>query len=189
MIYGYARVSSKNQALYGTSLDVQEKMLIEKGASKVFKEAYTGTKYHRPELDKMLSVIGEGDTVIIAKLDRVARSTAEGIKIIDEILAKGAKLVIENMGTFDNTPVGKVLRTMLLAFAEFERDMIFERTQAGKKVRRESDPSYKEGRKEKACPDFKEWFRKWKSGECDIAKACSSMGISRSKWYSLVKEM
>lgn len=189
MIYGYARVSSKNQAIYGTSLDNQEEMLIKAGADKVFKEAYTGTKYHRPELDKMFEELKEGDTVVVAKLDRIARNAQEGIKIIDEIVDRGCKLVIENMGTFDNTPIGRMTRTMMLAFAEFERDMIFERTQEGKRVKRATDPNYKEGRHKIFCPQFLQCYQMWKDGGKTIEELCKTLGISRSKWYSLVKEM
>ena len=189
MIYGYARVSSKNQANYGTSLETQEEMLKKSGAQVVFKEAYTGTKYHRPELDKLLQVVKEGDTVIVAKLDRIARNTQEGIRIIDEIVSRGCKLVIENMGTFDNTPVGKVMRTMLLAFAEFERDMIFERTQEGKRVKRANNPDYKEGRHYIFCPQFLQCYELWKQGGKTVEELCKTLGISKSKWYSLVREV
>lgn len=107
---------------------------------------YTGTKLHRPELDKLMAEIQPGDTLIVAKLDRIARSVGGGIEIIDSLLAKDVSVNILNMGVMNNTPTGKLVRTVMLAFAEFERDMIVERTREGKKIASQR-PDYKEGRK------------------------------------------
>lgn len=188
MIYGYARVSSKGQESYGTSLESQELELMKEGAAKVYKEAYTGTKFHRPELDKLLETIESGDTVIVMKLDRIARSTEEGIKIIDKIVDKGCRLIIKNMGTFENNAMGRMMRTIMLGFAEFERDMIVERTTQGKARKKASDPNYKEGRKYLKVPGFNEYKFMVQNGIMSVSEACKKLGISRSKWYSLVKE-
>ena len=71
MIYGYARVSTKGQAKDGNSLEGQETVLKEAGAEIIFSDVFTGTKAHRPELDKLLSQIKDGDKLIVTKLDRV----------------------------------------------------------------------------------------------------------------------
>lgn len=65
MIYGYARVSTKNQAKDGNSLEAQEKALRAAGASKIYTDAFTGTKTHRPEFEKLLHVLKEGDTLVV----------------------------------------------------------------------------------------------------------------------------
>lgn len=78
MIYGYARVSTKGQAKDGNSLENQVKTLTEHGAIQIFKDSFTGTKKHRPELDKLLAVVKAGDTIIVTKLDRIARSAIQG---------------------------------------------------------------------------------------------------------------
>ena len=148
MIRGYARVSTKGQAKDGNSLEAQEKVLREHGAVEVYKDAFTGTKAHRPELDRLLQEIQPGDTLIITKLDRVARSVTQGIELINQLIDKGVKVHILNMGLMDNTPSGKLIRTVMLAFAEFERDMIVERTTEGKAIAREK-ADFKEGRLEK----------------------------------------
>ena len=74
MIYGYARVSTKGQDRYGNGLEVQEKQLRDNGAETIYYESFTGTKKNRPELDKLMSVLKDGDTVVVTKLDRIART-------------------------------------------------------------------------------------------------------------------
>ena len=145
MIYGYARVSTKGQAKDGNSLEAQEQLLRENGATEIYKDAFTGTKAHRPELDKLLSKIKSGDKLIVTKLDRIARSASQGIELVNTLLDKGVTVHILNMGMMDNTPTGKLIRTIMLAFAEFERDMIVERTQEGKAIAKQRD-DFKEGR-------------------------------------------
>lgn len=148
MIYGYARVSTKKQAKDGNSLEAQEKLLKENGAEAIFKDSFTGTKSHRPELDKLLNILQSGDTLIITKLDRIARSTTQGIDLIQKLLDKGVVVHVLNMGLMDNTPTGKLIRSIFFAFAEFERDMIVERTSEGKEIAR-LNPDFKEGRPKK----------------------------------------
>lgn len=148
MIYAYCRVSTKGQAKDGNSLEVQEKVVKEAGATEIYADTFTGTKAHRPELDKLLNVIVAGDTLIVTKLDRIARSATQGIELIQNLLDKGVTVNILNMGKLDNTPTGKLIRNILLSFAEFERDMIVERTQEGKTIARQN-PDFSEGRPKK----------------------------------------
>jgi DNA invertase Pin-like site-specific DNA recombinase len=147
MIYGYARVSSTGQAVYGVGLDVQEEELRTAGATEIYSDVYTGTQQHRPELDKLLAKLRAGDTLVVTKLDRIARNARHGLTIIESLIDKDVSIRIMNMGMFDNTPSGKLMLTMMFAFAEFERDMIVQRTQEGKSFKRQNDPEYKEGRK------------------------------------------
>ena len=186
MKYGYARVSTKGQAKDGNSLDAQDKTLRENGAEIVFFESFTGTKKHRPELDKLMKVLQKGDTLIVTKLDRIARSTRDGLDIIDELLSKGVIIHILNMGVFDSSPVGKLTRTIFLAFAEFERDMIVERTTEGKALCRENNPDWREGRKSIETDDFDKFLEKNKKGEMTVAECCKALNISRGTWYNRV---
>lgn len=178
MTYGYARVSSKGQERYGTSLTEQTATLKSRGADKVFSEAFTGTKKDRPELTRLMNTVSSGDTVMVCKLDRIARSAKDGIEIIDELLAKGVSIEILNMGKFDNTPIGRMMRTTLFAFAEFERDMIVERTRAGKEASKKN-PEWKDGRRRKEV-DINV------SGS--VKDICKELGISRSTYYNRKKE-
>lgn len=148
MIYGYCRVSTKGQAKDGNSLEAQASAVKAAGADMIYSDAFTGTKKDRPELNKLLSVINKGDKLIVTKLDRIARSATQGAELIQSLLDKGITIHILNMGVLDNTPTGKLIRTILLAFAEFERDMIVERTQEGKAIAKEK-PNFKEGRPQK----------------------------------------
>ena len=145
MVYGYSRVSTQMQAKDGNSLEAQERLLRENGAEEIYSDAFTGTKAHRPELDKLLAVLKPGDKLVITKLDRIARSASQEIELIQSLLDKGIVVHVLNMGLLDNTPTGKLIRTIVLAFAEFERDMIVERTQEGKAIAKKN-PDYKEGR-------------------------------------------
>ena len=85
MTYGYARVSSVGQASDGKSLEAQERELRDAGAEVIFKDAFTGTKMHRPELNKLLEILKSGDTLIATKLDRIARSMISGYDLIDAL--------------------------------------------------------------------------------------------------------
>jgi DNA invertase Pin-like site-specific DNA recombinase len=148
MIYGYARVSTKGQAKDGNSLEAQEISLRSAGATEVYTDAFTGTKAHRPELDKLIQVMVKGDTMVVTKLDRIARSATQGIELIQSLLDRGITVHVINMGVMDNTPTGKLIRNIMLAFAEFERDMIVERTQEGKAIAK-LNPEFREGRPKK----------------------------------------
>ena len=188
MIYGYARVSSSGQARDGNSLESQEIALKEHGAVRVFHDTYTGMKRHRPQFDELLSIIQDGDTLMVTKLDRLARSAAQGCEIVRELTEKGVTVNVLNMGVMDNTPTGKIIRTMLFAFAEFERDMIVERTSEGKRFKRETDPDYREGRKKQDVPGFPALYQAVKDDNITVSEAISQLGITKSKWYRLVKE-
>lgn len=148
MLYGYARVSTRGQAKDGNSLEAQENALRSAGATKIYADAFTGTKTQRPELDKLMPVMQSGDTMVVTKLDRIARSATQGIELIQQLLDRGIVVHVLNMGLMDNTPTGKLIRNIMLAFAEFERDMIVERTQEGKQIAKQN-PDFKEGRPKK----------------------------------------
>lgn len=168
MVYGYARVSTAGQ-----DLEIQREALINAGVNFIFSEKFTGTTKERPELKRMLGMIKRGDKVVVCKLDRIARSAKEGLEIIDELIEKGVSVEVLNMGKFDATPSGKLMRTIMLAFAEFERDMIVERCTEGKEVAR-MRPGFSEGR-----PALSDSIVEGiKSG-----KTHDELGISKSCWY------
>jgi len=188
MIYGYARVSSKGQASDGNGLDAQEKALIEHGAVEIYKDSFTGMKKHRPNLDKLLVKIQEGDTIVVTKLDRIARSTMQGCELVDELLNRGIIINVLNMGVMDNTTTGKLIRTIFFAFAEFERDMIVERTREGKEIAKSINPEYKEGRKTIELPEFEKFLQKQKDGKLTVNECCSALNISKTTWYDRVRQ-
>ena len=185
MIYGYARVSTVGQKNDGNGLEVQERELKKAGAVKVYSDSFTGTKMKRPELQKLLDVLVDGDTLIVTKLDRVARSAMQGVELVETLIEKGVRIHILNMGILDNTPASKLMRTVFFAFAEFERDMIVERTQEGKAIKKAKGELI-EGRKKLDVPEFPFFFEKVKSGDMTVITACKELGISRASWYNLV---
>jgi len=188
MIYGYARVSTKGQSSDGFGLEVQKNLLTQAGAEYIFEESFTGTKKHRPKLDELMSTIKSGDTLVVAKLDRIARSTIHGCDLINELLNRGVTVNVLNMGVMDNSTTGKLMRSIFFAFAEFERDMIVERTSEGKEIARQKE-GYREGRKPKPIPDFEKFLQKQKDGLLTVSECCKALGISRSTWYSRVREL
>ena len=113
MIYGYARVSTTGQKEHGNSLDDQIKKLTAAGAEKVYSDAFTGKTMNRPEFNKLMEALQAGDTLICTKLDRFARTAAEGVQMVQELMNKGIVVDILNMGKADNTPMGKLMVTML----------------------------------------------------------------------------
>lgn len=145
MIYGYARVSTKGQAKDGNSLEAQENILKENGANVIYSDSFTGNKIERPEFDKLLNELKSGDTLIVTKLDRIARSMTQGSELVTSLINKGIKVNIINIGIMDNTPSSKLIRNIFFSFAEFERDMIVERTQEGKAIAKQN-PDFREGR-------------------------------------------
>lgn len=151
MIYGYARVSTRGQAADGNSLEVQEEILRENGAQEIYKDSFTGTKTDRPEFNKLLEVLQNGDTLIVTKLDRFARSMTQGSELVTRLIDKGIKVNILNIGMMDNTPSSKLIRNIFFSFAEFERDMIVERTQEGKAIAKTKE-GFREGRPKSYTP-------------------------------------
>lgn len=148
MKYGYCRVSTKGQEKYGNSLEFQENLLREHGAEQIFCDSFTGTKIDRPEFSKLLSILQSGDTLIVCKLDRFARSVGQATQLITDLIDKGVIVDICNLGILDNSSMSTFMRNILLSFAQFERDMIVERTQEGKAIAR-MNPDFREGRPKK----------------------------------------
>lgn len=143
MIYGYGRVSTKGQAKDGNSLEAQEKLLKEHGAEVIYMDSFTGTKINRPEFNELLELLQEGDTLVVAKLDRFARSVSQASDLITDLIDKGIRVDVYNFGILDNSSMSTLMRNILLSFAQFERDMIVERTQEGKAIARQN-PDFKE---------------------------------------------
>jgi DNA invertase Pin-like site-specific DNA recombinase len=131
MIYGYARVSTVEQ-----NLDRQIDMLKQKGVNELFTEKMSGTKKNRPELDKLLEALKTGDTIIVESLSRLGRSTKNLIELVELFQEKGVHLVSLKEAIDTSTPSGKLLFTLMSAIAQFERDIIAERTSEGLKAAR-----------------------------------------------------
>ena len=141
---GYCRVSTKGQ-LDGNSIEEQSKRILERyPAANIVEESFSAAK-ERPIFNNIINSLNRGDTLIVTKLDRFCRSTKEGLEYIDRLMNKGVKIHILNMGLIEDTPMPSLIVPNLLAFAEFERAMILERTQSGKAIAK-AKPGFTEGR-------------------------------------------
>jgi DNA invertase Pin-like site-specific DNA recombinase len=127
---GYARVSTLDQ-----HLDLQLQALKRAGCTKIFREQVSSRDRHRPELQRLLDQLRAGDTIVVWKLDRIARSTRELLEIMDAIREAGARFQSLSEPWADTTThAGKMIMTVFAGIAEFERDLIRERTTAGREA-------------------------------------------------------
>ena len=148
MIYGYARVSTAMQSRDGNSLEEQSAALVSYGCQEIITESFTGKTMDRPKFQELLNRLQANDTLVVCKLDRFARTAIEGVQTVKELFERGIKVHILNMGLIENTLTGNLILTVMLAFAEYERGMIVERTQMGKAAARQN-PNFKDGRPKK----------------------------------------
>lgn len=128
MIYGYARVSTQDQ-----DLALQIDALEQYGCDQIFTDTISGSVNARPQLDNLRAALSNGDHVVCWKLDRLFRSTIDALSQIEAWNSEGVNFtcITQQISTADDSATGKLMRTILMAFAEFERDLIRERTRAG----------------------------------------------------------
>jgi DNA invertase Pin-like site-specific DNA recombinase len=180
MNFGYMRVSTVEQ-----NLDRQEQQLKDAGCEKIFYEKVTGTKRNRPELNKMLEFLREGDTVIVTDLTRLSRSTKDLIEIAELINAKGANLKSLKESWLDTTTAhGKLMFTIFSGLAQFERDLTSERTREGLAIAR------KKGRvpgRPQTDKDKIEYAKFLLSQGNTMQEAAEKAGISRMTLYRKLK--
>ncbi|MEK7014622.1 recombinase family protein [Bacillus sp. FSL R9-9410] len=175
-VYGYARVST-----IGQDLETQEIALQKAGCEYIYSEKFTGTTKDRPQLNELMQQLNEGDTMVVTKLDRFARSTKDAIELVTDLYEKGVKVNVLNIGLIDrSTASGKLMFNVFAAFAEFERDMIVERTQEGKAIAKQR-PDYKEGRpKQHGDSKLKEAMEMRDKMKWSMKKTAEMTGISLS---------
>ena len=179
--YGYARVSTRSQEL-NRQLDILEKY----NCNKIFTEKITGTKANRPELNKLKESIRKGDTIIIESWSRLGRSTKDLINLMD-FFSENEVNVISHKEQFDtSTAQGKLMLTVFQAFAEFERDLIVERTKEGiisarSRGRCGGRPKVKESKIDKALKLYDAQFHSLKEIE-------ELSGVSTSTLYRYINK-
>lgn len=184
MIYGYARVSTQGQ-----NLAEQKAKLKESGvdAKSIYAEKYTGTTTDRPQFNALMDVLKAGDTLTITKLDRLARNTREALDVIEKLLDMNVSINVLNLGQIENTSIGRMIYTILLSVATLERDMIIERTQAGKAYARKHKENYREGRpKRQLTPQYLHAIDLLKSHT--YKEVASKTGISESTLHRIKKQ-
>lgn len=190
MIYGYVRVSTKNQ-IDNNSFQQQQREInnIYPGAI-IYQEQFTRSVMDRPIFNNIIQELKENDILVVTKLDRFCGNVREGLEVIEKLQKRNIKIHILNMGLIEDNPIGKLIITNLLAFAEFERSLIIERTQQGKAIAKEN-PNFKEGRPRKFNKKTIEQALSMLSvndGEYSYKEVVEIMGISKSTLIRRQKE-
>ena len=175
MIFGYARVSTD-----GHSVDAQVKALRAAGAEKILRGTAGGTKSDRAQLRRAIAALGEGDTLLVTRLDRLARSTRDLLNTLDTIAKAGAGFrSLHDVWADTTTPHGRLMLTVLGGLAEFERDLIRARTGEGRErakargVHMGRPPALTRHQREEALRDL----AKGKATQADLARR---FNVSRS---------
>ena len=182
MLIGYARVSTHDQ-----NLDLQKDALEKAGCEKIHVEKASGKSSNRPELEKAMNYLRKGDTLVVWRLDRLGRSMKHLIDLITQLEEKeiGFRSLTEAMDT--TTSGGKLIFHIFGALAEFERNLIQERTQAGlaaarARGRKGGRPYALEESKRKMAIEL------YNSKEHSVDEICQTMEISRPTLYNYLKE-
>ena len=175
-IFGYARVSTEQQ-----NLDRQLDALRKYGCDVIYNEKMTGTKRDRPELAKMLDRMTEGDTVVIESLSRLGRSTKDLIELTELFQSKGVHLVSLKESIDTSTSTGKLLFTLMSAIAQFERDVIADRTREGLKSARARGRT---GGRPKTDPDaVRKAIKLYNTRQYSIKEIEELTGVKKSTLY------
>lgn len=171
---GYARVSTSGQ-----TLAIQLDHLEAEGCDLVFQETMSGARSDRPELAKALAVLTEGDSLVVTRLDRLARSTFDLLAIVRTVEDRGARLKsLAEAWADTTTPTGRLILTVLGGLAEFERSLIKERTAEGRvRARREGR---RLGRPPLLTPHQRSLIVQWRTEGQDNAEIARALGVSRS---------
>jgi DNA invertase Pin-like site-specific DNA recombinase len=172
---GYARVSS-----VGQSLDVQLEKL--KTCDRLFKEKRSGLDRGRPALKQCLGYLREGDTLLVTKIDRLARSTSDLYRIVSELAEKGASFKVIDDPSIDTTSrTGKLVMGILALIAEFECDIRRERQMDG--IKKAQERGVRFGRKPRLVPEKVEQIRELRAAGTTVPEIIRQTGFSKASVY------
>ncbi|MEE9922844.1 MAG: recombinase family protein [Brucella anthropi] len=180
-IVGYARTSTTDQK---AGLEAQLRDLSAAGASRIFQEELSSVATKRPELERALDYVREGDTLIVTKLDRLARSVADLVAITETLRTKGVTLRILSMNLDTATPTGKLMLNLLGSIAEFERELMLERQREGI-AKAKAEGKYK-GRAPTARAKAEDVLR-LKAGGMRADAIATKLGIGRASVFRILK--
>ena len=181
LVLGYARVSTSEQ-----DLSLQQEQLAAAGCTHVYAEKVSASRpYFRPQLERLLDSLRPHDTVIVTRLDRLARHTSDLLKIAERIRAAGAAMRSLAEPWADTTsPAGKMVMTVFAGIAEFERSVIVERTRQGREAAMRRGVVF--GPRRKITPQQIETARGLIDKGCNAVQAAEAVGMSRTSVYRLV---
>ena len=181
-IFGYARVSTEAQ-----NLDRQIDALKKYGVDMIYNEKMSGTKRDRPELTKMLDQMTKGDTVVVEFLSRLGRSTKDLIELTELFERKGVHLVSLKESIDTSSSTGKLLFALMSAIAQFERDVIADRTKEGLRSARARGRT---GGRPKANPDaVRKGVKLYRTGQYSVKEIEELTGVKKSTLYRNLRQM
>ena len=181
MIIGYARTSTLDQK---AGIEAQERDLLAAGCERLFREQVSSVDVkQRDQLAAALDFVREGDTLIVTKLDRLARSVAHLLEVVELLRTKGAALHILNLGIDTGTATGKLMLTVLAGIAEFEREIMLERQREGI-AKAKGEGKYK-GRKPTARAKA-EQVRELHAAGVGATEIAGKLGIGRASVYRVL---
>lgn len=184
MLLGYARVSTETQNLY-RQIDALKKYGVEE--RNIYMEKITGTKRDRPELNILLQYVQPGDIVVISELTRLGRSTKDLISISDEFNKRHVELISLKEKIDTTTATGKAMFGMLAVMAQFERDLISERTMEGLKSARARGRNG--GRRKISKDKIDTAITLWESNKYTANEVAEKVGISRRTLFNYVNKI
>lgn len=184
MRIGYARVSTKDQ-----NLDRQIDSLTAAGCEKIFSDKISGVKFERPELTMLTSQIRSGDVVVIYKLDRLGRSLKDLLTIVSDFEEKGVSFISLQDNIDTTTASGKLIFHIFASLAEFERDLISERTKAGLSAARARGRmgGRPKGLSDEAKKTALAAETLYRTGDHSISEICGQLGISKPTLYNYLR--
>ena len=183
MKVAYERVSTTQQSTLR-----QDAVMQEHGIEKVFSEKISGKDRNRPELEKMLAFVREGDIVVIESISRLARSTRDFLNILNELEQKHVTLVSLKEQIDTSTPTGRFLVSIFAALAQLEREQILTRQKEGIAAQK-AKGIYTGGRPRVQVDQklFNAVVKRWKTGEITAVQAMKELGVSKATFYRIVK--
>lgn len=182
ILVGYARISTEDQKL-DLQIDALKRIGIEE--DRIYREQASGVKTKRPQLAECIRSLREGDTLVVWRLDRLGRSLVELIKVMTELQDRNIGFRSLNESIDTTTPTGKLIFHMLGSVAQFERDLISERTKAGLKAARAR--GHRGGRKPKVTPKMLKVAKTLLADEHTTMKeVAETLSVSRAAIYRAI---
>ena len=178
MLIGYARVSTKRQ---GDSLDTQRQTLEDYGCKKVFTDTISGAKSARPGLDEALDYMREGDVLVVTRLDRLGRTALDTLRTISALDERGTPVVMLDPSLDTRTKEGKLMVTIMSGLAEWERDLLIQRTREG--VAHARAQGRVGGPKPKLSSEQAQVVKELIDGGKTISAVARAFGVSRPTIY------
>lgn len=179
MKYGYGRVSTGKDA---QKFDRQEDQLKDAGCELIFLERVSGTSKNKPELQRLLSELQDGDELVCVSIDRLGRSTQQVLSLVNKLEEMGVGLTSLKEGFQANTPQGRFFLTIVAAFSELEVEMCRSRVNDGLEAARRRGKKLGRPRR-----DMDTAIKMWQSKDYSITEICEAVGCSRQTLYNSIK--